>query len=308
LSEMTDVTESSISPRPVGNSYTAGPTSADTGIAPPIVPVPVPGPSRRSRSRSHSRARSESASMPPMPADPHGILHSETESQISSADSRPQRRPSDRRRRAGERAAFAAAARAGGLAASEKERYGSTSSQPVSVKLKMHDDRDRNVTLRRLTEEEQRATRGARSRADSESSVSGLESPSNGRGYRRDSGQRRAERSAERRAEEDQLAPLSPPNPAFAKGSRRAKDSAYYSGQQQQQQQAGPSGSSPMAHETLSSLGSPGSHGTWSQMSPSPSGPGKGTDSVAADDRRRRRRQERRGAGSARPSELDMFE
>jgi hypothetical protein len=238
-----------------------------------------------------------------MPADPHGVLHSEADSQLSSADSRPQRRPSERRRRAGDKAAAAAAARAGGLAASERDRYGSPTSQPVSVKVKMHDDRDRNVTLRRLTEEEQRAAAGSRSRADSESSISGLESPSYGRGYRRDSGQKRAERSAERRVEEDQLGPLSPPNPAFAKGSRKAKDSAYYSGQPQ----AGPSGSSPMAHETMSSLGT-GSHGTWSQMSPSPSGPGKGTDSVAAEDRRRRRRQERRGAGSARPSEIDMFD
>lgn len=302
LSEMTDVTESSVETRPVGSSYTAGPTSTQTGTIPPI--VPIPGPGGHSRSRSRSRVRDESVSMPPMPGDPQGILHSEASSQVSSADSRPQRRPSERRRRAGERAAARAAARAGGLAASERDRYGSPSSQPVSVKVKMHDDRDRNVTLRRLTEEEARASRGPRSRADSESSVSGLDSPSNGRGYRRDSSQRRAERSAERRVEDDRLAPLSPPNPAFAKGSRRPKDSAYYSGQPQ----PGPSGSSPMAQETMSSLGSPGSHGTWSAMSPSPSGPGKGTESVAADDRRRRRRQERRGAGSARPSELDMFD
>ncbi|KAK9442571.1 Cytochrome b561/ferric reductase transmembrane [Metarhizium brunneum] len=307
LSDMTDLTESSVDTRPIGSSYT-GPTSTQTGTAPPI--VPVSGHGGRSRSRSRSRARSGSVSMPSMPPDPRGILHSEAESQsqLSSVDSRPQRRPSERRRRAGERAAAAAAARAGGLAASERDRYGSPSSQPVSVKVKMHDDRDRNVTLRRLTEEEQRAAGGQRSRAGSDSSISGLESPSYGRGYRRDSSQRRAERSAERRAEaqEDQLAPLSPPNPAFAKGSRKNKDSAYYSGQPQ----PGPSGSSPMAHETMSSLGSPGSHATWSQMTPSPSGPGKGSDSAAAEDRRRRRRLERRGAGSAsaRPSELDMFD
>ncbi|TWU73517.1 hypothetical protein ED733_002613 [Metarhizium rileyi] len=308
LSEMSDLTESSIDTRPVGSSYTAGPTSTHTTTAPPIVPVPVPGRGRHSTSRSRSHARSRSVSMPPMPPDPHGVLHSDAEShsQLSSIDSRPQRRPSDRRRRAGERAAAAAAARAGGLAASERDQYGSPSSQPVSVRVRMHDDRDRNVTLRRLTEEEQRAARVQRSRAGSDSSVSGLESPSYGRGYRRDASQRRAERSAERRAEaqEDQLGPLSPPHPAFAKGSRRNKDSAYYSGQPQ----TGPSGSSPMAHETMSSLGSPGSHATWSQMTPSPSGPGRGSDSVAAEDRRRRRRLERRGAGSARPSELDMFE
>lgn len=302
LSE-TDMTESSIEPRNVGSSYTAGPTSTHTGTVPPIVPVPVPGSGGRSRSRSRSRARSDSVSMPPMPGDPHGILHSEadSQSQMSSIDSHPQRRPSERRRRAGERAAAKAAARAGGLAASERERYGSPSSQPVSVKVKMHDDRDRNVTLRRLTEEEQRAG-SARARTDSESSEAGLGSPSNGRGYRRDSSQRRAERSAERRVESDQFAPLSPPHPAFAKGSRRPKDSAYYSGQPQ----PGQLGSSPMGPEAMSSMGS--GTGTWSQMSPSPSGPGKGTDSVAADDRRRRRRLERRGAGSARPSESDMFD
>ncbi|KHO00649.1 Cytochrome b561/ferric reductase transmembrane [Metarhizium album ARSEF 1941] len=306
LSEMTDLTESSIDTRPVGSSYTAGPTSTHTGTAPPIAPISVPGRGGHSRPRSRSRARSGSVSMPPMPPDPQGVLHSEAESQMSSLDGGPQRRPSERRRRAGERAAAAAAARAGGLAASERDRYGSPSSQPVSVRVKMHDDRDRNVTLRRLTEEEQRATGRPRRRADSDSSASGLESPSYGRGYRRDAGQRSAERSAERRTEarEGQLGPLPPPNPSFAKGPGRNKDSAYYSGQPQ----PGPSGSSPMAHEIMSSPGSPGTHTTWSQMTPSPSGPGRGSDSVAAEDRRRRRRLERRGAGSVRPSELDMFD
>ncbi|GAB0138208.1 hypothetical protein EsDP_00006449 [Epichloe bromicola] len=306
LSELSSVTNSSVETRPIGSSYTAGPSTTHTGTAPPVVPVPAPAPvpesGNHSRSRSRSRARHASASMPAMPADPHGILHSEEESHMSSAGGRPKRRDSSRRRRAGDRAAVAAAERAGQVAASERDHFGSPTSQPVSVKVKMHDDRDRNVTLRRLTDEEARAARGPRSRGDSGSSLSGLESPSHGRRYRRDSSQRRAERSAERRAEEDdKLAPLSPPNPSFAKGARRTKDSAYYSGQ------PGPSGASPTGQQTVSSLGSE-SHGTWSAMSASPSGPAKGTESAAAEDRRRRRRLERRGAGSARPSESDMFE
>ncbi|KAK2590727.1 hypothetical protein QQS21_011598 [Conoideocrella luteorostrata] len=301
LSEMTTMTESSVETRPIGSSYTAGP-STHTGTAPPAVPLPVPGPSSHSRSRSRSRVRNDVVSMPAMPGDPHGILHSEVESYMSSGSSRPQRRNSSRRRRAADRAAVAAAERAGNIAASERDRYGSPTSQPVSVKVKMHDDRDRNVTLRRLTEDEARAARGPRSRGESESSLSGLDSPSHGRRYRRDSSQRRAEQSVERQVEEqDRLAPLSPPNPAFAKGGRKTKDSAYYSGQ------PGPSGSSPMGQNTVSSLGTE-SHGTWSAMSASPSGPGKGPESAAADDRRRRRRLERRGAGSTRPSESDMFD
>ncbi|OAQ87289.1 cytochrome b561/ferric reductase transmembrane [Purpureocillium lilacinum] len=309
--EISDVTESSIDSRPAAGTYGA-PMPPAAGYP----PAPPGGPG------SHSRQHVEPVSMPAMPPDPHGVLHSEAEGSFlsSGGDSRPpQRRASSRRRRAGDRAAAAAAARAGSLAADEghshldeRQRYGSPQSQPVSVKLKVHDDRDRNVTLRRLTEEEAAAARGPRSRGDSESSLSGLESPSYGRGYRRDSSQRRMERAAERAAErraaaaaasDDKLAPLSPPNPAFAKGGRKTKDSAYYSGQ------PGPSGTAPVAGQTVSSLGSPESHGTWSAMSMSPGGPDKGPESVAADDRRRRRRQERRAASSTtRPSGVDMFD
>ena len=233
------------------------------------------------------------------------------------SDAPPQRRNSSRRRKAGEAASAAAAARASELAADqERERYSSPhSSQPLSVKLKVHDDRDRNVTLRRLTEEEARAARGSRSRsrADSESSISGLESPSYGRSrYRRDSSQRRAEAAAERKAEAEtgKLGSLPPPNPAFAKGRRTGnKDSAYYSGGAAQ---AGPSGTSAAAGQTVSSLGSalasPDSHGTWSQMSPSPSGPDKAPSGSVAADRRERRRLERRRASSSRPTGTDMFD
>lgn len=274
---------------------------------------PVPMPSRPPR--SGSRHDTESVSMPPMPSDPHGILHSAAGSSFVSTDaSPPQRRPSERRRRAGERAAAAAAARASSLAASQgqshrgdgdrdRDRYASPNSQPVSVKVKVHDDRDRNVTLRRLTEAEAAATRGRR---DSESSLSGIDSPSNGRGYRRATSSRATEREAERRAEEeDQLAPLSPPNPAFAKG-RRAKDSAYYSGAP-----PGPAGSAAANSQTeISSLGSHGTHGTWSGMGggQSPSEGDKASESAAADNRRRRRMERRRGSSTARPTGVDMFD
>lgn len=271
---------------------------------------PVPVPSRPPR--SGSRHGTESVSMPPMPADPRGILHPGAESSVVSTEGSPPpgRRPKGRRKDA-ERAAAAAAARASSLAANEersyrgdgnrdRDRYASPNSQPVSVKVKVHDDRDRNVTLRRLTEEEAMAARGRR---DSESSFSGIDSPSNGRGYRRASNARAAEREAEQRVEEeDQLAPLSPPNPAFARG-RRAKDSAYYSGA------AGPAGSTAAHGQTVSSLGSADTHGTWSGMgAPSPSDGDKASESAHANNRQRRRMERRRGSSAARPSGADMFD
>lgn len=306
-----EITESSIEPRPHGG-YGAPPPPMHAGAVPAGGPVPVPVPMSGSHSRSRSRHDIPPATMPSMPQDPHGVLYSGAEDSYQSSDGRPQRRPSERRRRAGEAATAAAAARAAGLAAdevrsygSDRDRYASPSSQPVSVKLKMHDDRDRNVTLRRLTEEEARAAAGSRARADSDTSLSGMESPSAGRNrYRRDnSTQRRAERRVEA---EDKLAPLSPPNPAFAKG-RRAKDSAYYSGAQSG---PGPSGATPAAGQTATSLGSfasPESHGTWSGVSASPSGPDKPAAS-AADNRRRRRLERRRGSSAARPVGSDMFD
>jgi hypothetical protein len=159
-------------------------------------------------------------------------------------------------------------------------------SPPVTVNVKVHDDANRHVTLRRLTEQEAAAEREARKsehrrrRADSVSSLSGTDTAAGRRRYRRD------EREAERRAENSAppplppaMAPLSPPNPAFA-GGRRPKDSAYYSSQPGE-----PSGSGGVGPALGSGVGSPGSHGTWSAMSPS--------GSEAVDERRRRRRAER---------------
>ncbi|PHH78548.1 hypothetical protein CDD82_2976 [Ophiocordyceps australis] len=261
----------------------------------PIAPVPMP---ERPTSQFQSRHDIENVSMPPMPPDPQGILHSAAgRSYISSTDGRraPQA-DAARRRRALERAAAVSAARSGssvrGDDRAQRERLDSPQSQPVSVKLKVHDDRERNVTLRRLTEQEARAVRSH----EDESSLSGIDSPTNnGRRYRRESGQRRAELEAERRAEaeeQDELAPLSPPNPAYARGGGAGRRGGY-----------GTPGTA--AGITPSTVGSPESLGTWSM-----SGADQGAADSAANDRRRRRRQERRAAASstARPAGQDMYD
>ncbi|EHK17141.1 uncharacterized protein TRIVIDRAFT_11204 [Trichoderma virens Gv29-8] len=242
--------------------------------------------------------RGERLSMPAMPSDPHGILHSEVSDLTSVAD-RPTGRNPSRRQMDSERAAAEAAAH-----------------------------KDRNVTLRKLTEEESLARR---SRMNSQSSLS--ESPTKGgRRYRRDDSQRRAESAAESRVESrvqddvSRVGPLSPPNPSYAKD-RRGKDSGYYSGQPAQQPgQPGPSAhlAPPPMQLPNASVSSVGSHGTWSGMGPPtevPSGPpvaqpvvppvvpstapptevkdDKGNESAA--DNRRRRRAERRRASSSHP-------
>ncbi|KAB5558064.1 hypothetical protein GE09DRAFT_1286351 [Coniochaeta sp. 2T2.1] len=309
-SAVTSVTDESsmVEPRPV--SGYGGPPMAPMppggvqppppgGYVPPPAPVPhVPVGLRASRSGSRSRHEmGESAAMPPMPPDHHGMLHeSGSESYFSGGGPPPQRRNSSRRRREGEAAAAAAAATASRLAAEEDERrHGGRGGQPVSVKMKIHDDPDRNVTLRRVPADERDRT--SRQRSNSTSTLSADDTPSNRR-YRRESSRGRAELAAERRVEHDD-GPLAPPNPAFAAG-RRPKDSAYYSGGGGGQ--PGPSGGTPAAGATVSSLGSPGSHGTWSALSPSPSGPMReGSNTASAADRRRRRRLERRD-DSRRPS------
>ncbi|KAI2626695.1 hypothetical protein GGR54DRAFT_591942 [Hypoxylon sp. NC1633] len=286
-----DSGSSRLETRPAGISV-AGPPMPPLGAGgvPPPVPVPGPHSHSRSRSRSRSNATTEHAAMPPMPPDPHGVLHpirqeSGSES-YASAGGRTHRRHSSRRRR---EAAAAVAAGAVGVAAEEEDRHrrdrSRAPSQPVSVKVRYHDDRDRNITLRRLTEEEAAASRrGNRGRSDSVSSLSESEATASRRRYRRDSSSHRTaeEAAAERLVSE----PLSPPTPAFAGGRRGGKDSAYYSGQ------PGPSGGNPLANPTVSSIGSPDSHTAWSAMSPSPAGP-TGSTAPSAADRRRRRRLER---------------
>ncbi len=291
-SEMTRTTiteesgSSRLEARPPGAGY-GGPPMPPLGAGGPAPPPPGPAPDLTSRARSRSRPRS---GIVPDPA-----VESGSESYVS-AGGKP-RRQSSRRRRDGEMAAAAAAATAHHLAQEqEEERRNQTTvpGQSVSVKVKYHDDRG-NVTLRRLTEEEAAAARqDRRRRSASVSSLSGSETPGQRRRYRRSSSSRGA---AEDAAEYGSA--LSPPTPSFA--GRRQKDSAYYSGH------PGPSGSMPMeAQTTVSSMGSPeshGTHGTWSALSPSPSAAitERPTASVAASaaDRRRRRRIERQ---SSRPS------
>ncbi|KAI1267300.1 hypothetical protein F5Y18DRAFT_334794 [Xylariaceae sp. FL1019] len=292
MTGMTGDTESSlVESRPAGTALGGPPMppfGAGNGPPPPpiFVPAPVPGPGSHSRSRSRSRHDANPVSMPPMPPDTVGVLNplrqqdSGSESHVS-AGGRPHVRHSSRQGREGDVAA-----------ADESPRHRNPSqapSQPVSVKVKYHDDKDRNVTLRRLTEEEARREQ-RRMRSGSVSSLSGNETPTRRR-YRRDSSSAR-KAADEIEAERLVTEPLSPPTPAFV-GKRRAagKDSAYYSGQ------PGPSGTTPMAAQTVSSIDSPDSHGTWSALSPTPSGPvvEKPAGSVAASaaDRRRRRRLER---------------
>lgn len=198
-------------------------------------------------------------------------------------------RRSSRRRRE-EEAAAAAAGTVATLAAEERRRADrSTSRQdvqspPVSIKVTQHHDKDRHVTLRRLTEEEAaaaHAARASRRRADSVGSISASDNPSRGGRYRRDESRRRNERRAEAEVEQQTsqmstMPPLHPPRPAFA-GGRKANDSTYYSG-------------TPARPAAADSVGSPGSHGTWSAMSP---GSGMLTGDEDAAERRRRRRAER---------------
>ncbi|KAI0881961.1 uncharacterized protein GGS22DRAFT_52977 [Annulohypoxylon maeteangense] len=300
-----DTESSMLEARPPGTSVSGppmpplGPRGAQAHApapAPAPVPVPVPGP--HSHSHSHSRSRSRSTrnsgladpiSMPAMPPDPHGVLHpihSATDSFASSGGGL--HRQGSSRHRSREDAAAAAAASS--LAAEEEDRRrrdrSQSSTQPVSVKVRYHDDRDRNITLRRLTEQEAEASRrGNRGRSDSISSISDSEAPS--RRYRRDSSSHRTgdEAATERLVSSE---PMSPPTPVAAGGRRAGKDSAYYSGQ------PGPSGGMAMANPTISSIATD-SH-AWSGMSPSASGQTGTPASIApsAAERRRRRRLERR--------------
>jgi len=315
------MSESSIEPRGDTNYDPVPP-----GAPPPPFPLPIPAgaglppasvppPGRASRSHSRPRYDIGEVAMPAMPADPHGLLHHESgsEAYFSSGGAQHQRH---RVRRDAETAAAMAAASAGALAAEQEDnrrRRGDhrgegtpPSQKPVSVNVKVHHDRDRNITLRRLTDEEAAATkRTQRRRNDSVSSQSEADTPT-GRRYRRerDSSQRRAETAAEQHIENDPLLPsLSPPNPAFAAGRRpQGKDSAYYSGQ------PGPSGGVPQAGATVSSLGSPGgSRGDFSAISPAGSGmPGRDPLGSAAADRRRRRRIERREGSGTRTGPIEF--
>lgn len=326
-SHLTEEESSLIETRPLSGYDAPGPSNYQQYQPPAPDPVPQPAPQYTSHtptapppppsipvpagnaSYAHTESRHSSVApvvMPEIPDDPRGILARESES--SSLASHRDRR-SESRRRAGEAAMAAAASSAGMLAAEQEaqrrveEERGAARGRtpPVSVKVKVHDDKDRKVTLRRLTEEEALAARRAqRRRNDSVSSMSGSEvAPASRSRYRRDTSRRRAEGAGE---------PLSPPQPSFA-GGKKPKDSAYYSGPPPVP--GGPSGTQPGAGATVSSLASPGSHGTWSGMSPigTPGVPGASeaaSATASAADRRRRRRQERRNDRPAATGTVDF--
>lgn len=329
---MTDESQSLIEPRPLSGydapMYHPRPTGQYQAASPAPGPVPPAASSfmshhtggaasgtipvaldQRTYPREHSRhSLVEPATMPDMPPDPKGILARSSDG--DSLMSRRDRRRSASRIRAEEAtAAGMAAAEEEAQKRAEQERAASRGrTPPVSVKVKVHDDKDRNVTLRRLTEEEAMAARRARRRrADSASSMSGSDVASGSRSrYRRESSRRRA---AEQDAEST-VAPLSPPAPSFAGGGRRPKDSAYYSGPV-----PGPSGATPAAGATVSTLASrssPGGHGTWSGVSPVPNEPvgipgqSEASATASAAERRRRRRLERRNERPAATGTVDF--
>ncbi|RFU24872.1 hypothetical protein B7463_g11466, partial [Scytalidium lignicola] len=274
-------------------------------------------------------AQGGSVSMPPMPPDPHGVLHQDSGSEAYYSGPSKSRRSASRRRRERQApstivpgsaltpgsvpAAGSAITAGSALAGAEEDplrRDGSRSrapsqvaSPPVSVKVRVDHDRDRNVTLRRLTEQEAAAEREARRaerrrRADSVSSFSGTESGR--RRYRRDTSA-----TGSRRTDTSLPAPIPPsvppppppnsvpqvvvPDPSFVSGNK-PKDSAYYSGGAGRPSTSG--GRPNTAGTGVTSVASPESHGTWSGMSGTAMSANASTAEVN-DERRRRRRLER---------------
>ncbi|KAL2752794.1 hypothetical protein ACRALDRAFT_1072630 [Sodiomyces alcalophilus JCM 7366] len=329
-------TSSQFEPRPAASGYSSGPPM------PPLAAGAVQSGSSPGTGLLYMRSGAGPGYPPgqpsgtaPLPPEPRGAPRrdSEGESYLSPAG-HPQQRQSSRGRRAGDRAAEAAAASASMLAAEEEDRrmadtepMGYSPGRPVSVKVQVHDDKDRNVTLRKLTDEEAAAARiqRGRRRNGSTSSLSSVDTLTGGR-YRRDGSLRpRAEPAAAPSViapsapsvppesvltAEPELPPLERPNPSFAAGGGQHKDSAYYSGHPPPPQT--PIGGPPPPFH----LDSPGSHGTWSGMSPSsPGGPGQATaggakraPSAAADNRRRRRLERRRSTSRPTTAGVDMFD
>lgn len=274
------------------------------GTMPPLAAGALPAAAAAGATISQSRSRHEIIDPVPVPlAEPRQWEDSGSEV-YDSAGGRQHRRHSSRQGAPAEAATL--------LAEEERRRRDAsrshhTETPPVSVKVKVHGDPDRGITLRRLTEEEAAAERSARrhasrTRADSPSSLATSDPASAKRRYRRDENARRdMERAAEERVEAATEAsyaqPLSPPRPAFAAG-RPPKDSSYFSGPAEGV--AGPSGAgtrTPLkAPGSAGSLGSPESHGTWSGVTPSgPSAAGTAATGGGRDpaDQRRRRRLER---------------
>ncbi|KAK1780940.1 hypothetical protein QBC45DRAFT_407074 [Copromyces sp. CBS 386.78] len=303
------------------------PVAGGAGAPPTIIPI-TPGPS------GNPAPGNGPIAMPAMPPDPRGVFYPlRPPTDTSSSDLTDVN--ADRRRREAEAAAAAAAASASLLAAQQQEddrrrRPGGPSDQP-SVKVKVQSDRDRNITLRRMTDEDARKDNGnnRRRRGDSVSSSHSESEPSSGRRYRRSDRRResrsssqrgRAERAAEARVDPT-VSPLYPA-PLNTGGSGTPRQQASHGGSslppnfddplsppnpafarqgtrpiggKDSPPYAGPSGGQmPNVAGTISSLDSPGQ---WSALSPSgasqnPSGVKREVSSAA--ERRQRRRFERR--------------
>lgn len=280
------------------------PAAGGAGAPPTIVPI-TPGPS------GYPAPGHGPVAMPAMPPDPRGVFYPlRPPTDTSSSDLTDVN--ADRRRREAEAAAAAAAASASLLAAQQQEddrrRRGGPSDQPApGVKVKVQSDRDRNITLRRMTDEDARkgSSNNRRRRGDSVSSSHSESEPSSGRRYRRSdrresrsSSQRgRAERAAEARV--DASANPLYPAPLNTGGSGTPRQQASHGGSSGVPPYAGPSGAQmPNVAGTISSLDSPGQ---WSALSPSgasqnPGGGGGGVkrEVSSAAERRQRRRFERR--------------
>lgn len=270
-----DMTESSLTTTDFTDSALE-PSRRGTGPMPPLNAGILGGASGASVPLSRSRHDGIGETVPPPSSFSERATQS-THLQDSTSTGRGRE----------EQAAAAAVASAAGLAAEEERRRrrersqsrpGDLNSPPVSLKLTQHYDKKRNVTLRRLTEEEAAAERAARreqrGRADSASSLSASETAQNRRRYRRDESSRRSAVGSGLGDQSDAgLEPLSPPRPAYAAG-RAAKDSSYYSG---------------TPGRPAESVESPATHDTWSGMSP---GSTRLTEEDPAE-RRRRRRAER---------------
>lgn len=194
------------------------PVPGGPGAPPTIVPI-TPGPS------GHPIPGNGPIDMPAMPPDPRGVFYPlRPPTDTSSSDLTDVN--ADRRRREAEAAAAAAAASASLLAAQQQaeEDRRRRPGEP-SVKVKVQSDRDRNITLRRMTDEDNAARKdnsnSRRRRGDSVSSSHSESEPSgaSGRRYRRSdrresrssSNQRgRAERAAEARVDPITSNPLYP--------------------------------------------------------------------------------------------------
>lgn len=243
----------------------------------------IPGPGPNTLQSPTEFGPREYIQMPKMPPDPQGILHQDSVSSLSrnlpsqkrlKQDSSIQRAETETIKRAavGEEYNHEISSQVTGAPASISDAPGTS----VSVKVKLHDDKN-HITLRRLTREEAAAEREARiagrrhRRAESVSSLSGIETTAAQRRYRR------SDLEIEKRTE-SLIRPTPVPGTTFS-SSRKPTENTIIPGKPE-----------PGKNSILSAghVGSAESYETWSAMSP-----GNDDQGEAAAERRRRRRLER---------------